>query len=126
MVAWTAGASLVLLVLGAVATPMLVVRLPADYFKKRERGKDGKGRGPGGGWAIVKNVVGWVLIVAGAAMLVLPGPGLLVVLIGVMLADFPGKYRIERWIISRRGVFRGANWLRRKFGQPPLAMPSSG
>jgi hypothetical protein len=37
-----------------------------------------------------------------------------------MLLNFPGKYRLERWIAARRPVLRSINWLRRRAGRAPL------
>jgi len=58
--------------------------------------------------------------VAGIIMLVLPGQGIFTILIGIMLLNFPGKYRLERWIVARRPVLRSINWLRRRAGRAPL------
>jgi len=60
------------------------------------------------------------MALAGIAMLVLPGQGILAILGGIELMDFPGKYRLERWIVSRPAVLRSVNWLRRRMGRPPL------
>ena len=70
--------------------------------------------------AIAKNALGYVLILTGIAMLVLPGQGILAILAGIALVDFPGKQRLERWIVSRPAVLRSANWLRRRMGRRPL------
>jgi hypothetical protein len=40
-----------------------------------------------------------------------------------MLLDFPGKYRLERWLATRRAVWRSINWLRRRAGREPLQQP---
>ncbi|WP_290538524.1 S-methyl-5-thioribose-1-phosphate isomerase [Alcanivorax sp.] len=63
------------------------------------------------------------LLVAGILMLVLPGQGLLTILIALMASTFPGKYRLERAIMRRPGVFRAANWIRRKYDRTPLKHP---
>ena len=52
-------------------------------------------------------------------MLVLPGQGILTILAGIMLLDFPGKHRLLRWIVAHPQVLRTLNWLRRR-GHPPL------
>ena len=53
-------------------------------------------------------------------MLVLPGQGILTILIGVVMLDVPGKYRLERWFVRRRGVASTMNKLRAKFDHAPL------
>ena len=68
----------------------------------------------------VKNVVGWFLLLGGIAMLVLPGQGLLTILIGVSLMDFPGKRAIERKLVSRPLVLQAINRIRQRFDRPPL------
>lgn len=119
--------SAILLVVSVVIVGVVVVRLPADYFEKSKRAheweeENWRRRHPAVRVAlrIGRNVLGWALIAAGVAMLVLPGQGLLVIFIGVMLAEFPGKYRVERWIISRRKIGQSINWLRQKYDRPPL------
>jgi hypothetical protein len=51
-----------------------------------------------------------------------PGQGLLTILIGAMLLDFPGKRRCEKWILRRRGVLSTINKLRARRGCPPLIL----
>lgn len=72
---------------------------------------------------IAKNLVGLVLLIAGIAMLVLPGQGLLTIAVGLVLIDFPGKFRLERWLATRRPVWRSLNWLRKRAGRPELTRP---
>ncbi|MCF6157462.1 MAG: hypothetical protein E3K32_02585 [wastewater metagenome] len=40
---------------------------------------------------VVKNVAGVFLIIIGCGMLILPGPGLLTILAGLYITNFPGK-----------------------------------
>jgi hypothetical protein len=72
-----------------------------------------------------KNVLGGVLIVAGLLMLLVPGQGLLTIAVGLVLTDFPGKFRLERWLMRRRSVWRSINWLRRRAGREPLERPAA-
>jgi hypothetical protein len=120
---WLGGASVVMFIATLVAVPLVIARIPEDYFAHRERPDSTlERRHPAvrGVLLVLKNLAGIVLILAGLAMLVLPGQGLLAILLGVMLVNFPGKYRFERWMVSRGPVLRGVNWLRRKRGRPPL------
>ena len=122
---WAVGASAATFVAGLVVVPMLAVRIPADYFAHGARE-----RSP---WArrhpvlrrlllVGKNLTGCVFLAAGAAMLLLPGPGALTILVAFTLLDFPGKFRLERWIVARRPLRGTINWLRRRAGQAPLAL----
>lgn len=118
-----AGASVIPFLAFLIVVPLLAVRIPSDYFAH--------GRFNRKLWAdhhlilrvmllIGKNLLGYVFIAAGIVMLVLPGQGILTILAGIMLLDFPGKYRLLRWIVARPQVLRTLNWLRRRAGRTPL------
>ena len=107
-----------------IAIPVILVRLPANYFDERHPRKWMEDHHPvlrllG---HVVKNAVGVVLLLAGIAMLVLPGQGVLTILIGVSLVDFPGKRQLERKLIGQPTVLRTINRLREKLGRPPLTV----
>ncbi len=72
---------------------------------------------------VAKNILGGLLVVMGVVMLFTPGQGLLTILIGLLLLNFPGKYRLERWLVLRPGVLRGLNWLRQRRGHRPFDAP---
>jgi hypothetical protein len=108
-----------------VIVPMLVVRIPYDYFASSRR--------PWRPWAdrhpllralleLGKTLLGLMLVIAGILMLVLPGQGVVTILVGLTLMSFPGKFRLERWIVARRPVRRFFNWLRRRAGKRPLLL----
>lgn len=125
LISWATGASIAVFVASLIVVPITVLRLPAGYFQRsrREWGKDTwVGRHPSARFAlrVARNILGWALILAGLAMLVLPGQGVLVTLIGIALAEFPGKFRLERWLISRPRVLGPVNRFRTKHGRPPL------
>ena len=69
---------------------------------------------------ISKNALGSLFIVAGLAMLVLPGQGIITTVVGLLLIDFPGKFGLERWLARRRPLMRWINWIRSRSGRPPL------
>ena len=123
LLGWLAALSAVMFLGALVVVPVLVVRLPADYFapSKRDRTRF-PWRHPALriAWLLGKNLLGAVLVLAGVSMLVLPGQGILTILIGITLMGFPGKYRLERWIVQRRWVLKPINALRRKLGAAPL------
>jgi hypothetical protein len=72
---------------------------------------------------IAKSTLGAILVIAGVLMLVAPGQGLLTIAAGLMLLEFPGKYRLERWLATRRQVWSSMNWLRRRAGREQLSRP---
>lgn len=107
-----------------IAIPLILVRLPPHYFDERHPRKWMENHHPllrliG---HILKNVVGFVLLAAGIAMLVLPGQGILTMLIGISLIDFPGKRQLERKLVGQRTVLHTINKVREKFGRPPLTI----
>ena len=59
-------------------------------------------------WFIVRNIVGWMLILAAPPLgLLLPGPGgLPVFLIGFALVTFPGKRRLTARVLRGIGGLR--------------------
>ena len=69
---------------------------------------------------IIKNIIGYSLILGGIMMLVLPGQGIFTIIIGLMLSNYPGKYSIERRFIAIPSILKSINWLRRKSNKPPI------
>ena len=123
---WLAIFSAIAFVATLLLLPWAVSRIPADYFARRT-----PTRGP---WAdhhpivravlvVAKNLLGLVFVLAGIAMLVLPGQGVLTILAGIMLVDFPGKRRLECWVVGRPAVFKSINWMRQRRGREPLLAP---
>jgi hypothetical protein len=110
-----------------IIVPWFVIRIPSDYFSDSNIERR---RMPWPNWHPLvrrillggRNVLGYVFIVVGGAMLVLPGPGILTIVVGIMLLNFPGKYRFERWMIKRRPVMRSINWLRRLAKKAPIVL----
>jgi uncharacterized membrane protein YqjE len=125
---WLLVFSVVSLVVASVLATWFVAQLPVDYFlpEHRHRLRD---RDRVEHWAIriflfvVKNTVGIALMLAGFAMLFTPGQGLLTLLAGVLLTNFPGKYRLERTLARQPKVLAVLNWLRSRRGQAPFRRP---
>ena len=107
---------------------LMLVKLPATYFQGPHSPKFWAERHPVLRWTglIAKNLLGILLIMLGFFLSVpgIPGQGLLTILIGIMLLNFPGKRRLERRLVNRPKVFRAINWLRARFGKPPLVLDS--
>ena len=119
------GVSVATFIATLIAVPWLIVRIPSNYFSSKRRATKL--------WAdqhpvvravllTVKNLVGYFLVAAGIVMLFIPGQGMLTILIGMIFLDLPGKYRFERWIVTRPAVLRSINWLRRRARKAPLVL----
>lgn len=120
---WTGLASVSIFILSLLSLPWLVAKIPEDYFLSEKRaGTPWKGDFPGV-WLLMfvaKNVVGYLLLFSGFLMLFLPGQGILTMLTGLLLMDYPGKFKLERKIALSPAVLSKLNWLRAKAHQPPL------
>lgn len=114
---------------GLALVAFLLVRLPADYFCDSSSRDFWIDRHPvvRRTGLIAKNLLGAVLVALGVVLSLpgVPGPGILTILIGVMLLDFPGKRRLERWFIGRPTILRTINRLRRRYRKPALTSPRS-
>lgn len=103
----------------------VLITIPPDYFgKKHKPFEQWRTSKPALWWTVMiaKNLVGGLLIVAGLIMFVTPGQGILTLLLGVSLMDFPGKWALERKIIGQPAVLKLINRLRSRAQQPPLEL----
>jgi len=116
--------SALLFVLGAAGVPWFLARLPTDYLSRRELAELGLPATKRSAWQIAarisRNLLGVILLVVGVIELVLPGQGLLTILVSLMLLDFPGKKKLLRRMLGSKVMFRAINSIRRRAGQPPL------
>ena len=122
-VLWIMTASAVMLFVALIVVPLVIVRIPADYFAPPHRSRVAWPRGRRwlrSVWLVAKNLLGCAFLLLGGLMLVLPGQGLLTLLLAAALLDFPGKFRLQRWIVTRRGVTESITWIRKKAGRDPL------
>ncbi|HEX7707323.1 MAG TPA: hypothetical protein VF701_12770 [Thermoanaerobaculia bacterium] len=111
---------------GLAIVGFIVVRLPADYFSETRERTFLNGRHPMLRMSalILKNLAGVLIVALGVVLIMpgIPGPGALTILIGIMLLDFPGKLRLERWMVSRPAVRKAINKLRVRHNRPPLVL----
>lgn len=121
--------SLIVFVCSIIALPWLVSRIPDDYFlHKRRQPLPWKDQHPALRIMLLigKNLLGVILFCGGFLMLFLPGQGVLTMAMGLLLTDYPGKYRLERGIVKMPRVLGTLNWLRKKAGAPPLQVDGEG
>ena len=73
---------------------------------------------------ILKNLLGVILVLLGILMSIpgVPGQGLLTILLGIILLDFPGKRSLEQKLVSQPMILQKINRLRHKFSKPPLVL----
>ena len=120
--------SLALAVVYAVGVFFAVVHMSPDYFTHKTPAEaTWRRRHPLLRLLLrgLKNVAGGGLVLLGLAMLVLPGQGILTILIGLTFLDFPGKRRLEIWIVKRPSIRRRLDRVREKAGRPRLILPNS-
>jgi hypothetical protein len=113
-------------VLSIAVVTIVLVKLPANYFHSSHAREFLVERHPAlrAIGIFAKNLLGLVLVFAGIIMSLpgVPGQGVLTILLGVMLLDFPGKRSLEARIVSRPRVYSAINALRSRFGKPPLLL----
>jgi len=129
LIAWMGIISTIAFFATLIGVSLLVVRIPEDYFMDK---RPGAARVPRRHPAliffsmIIKNMFGYIFIAAGIIMLFMPGQGIITILIGITLVNFPGKRSLERRIISRPGVLKAINWMRARANTPPLKISETG
>lgn len=120
---WLSLISLAVFVISLFTLPMLASAIPEDYFNhdKRHPG-DWKNYHPLVRISLLigKNLLGIILLAGGVLMLFIPGQGILTILAGLVMIDYPGKFYLERRIASLPSINRGINWLRKRRNKPPI------
>lgn len=121
---WLGASSVVMFVVSLIAIPLIAARIPVDYFT-RDPHQHALPAVPHIVWLVLKNLLGAIFLIMGLAMLVLPGQGIITILVGMSLMNFPGKHALIRRIACQPNILRTINWMRSRAGQPPLKMPGS-
>jgi hypothetical protein len=120
--------SIFIFLISILGISWFVAQIPEDYFllSKRQTSK----------WqqqkpilrfvvVVAKNILGLSLIFGGLLMLVLPGQGLLTIITGLLLVNYPGKYKLEQKLVLIPSIYKALNWIRFKAKKPPLQRKSS-
>lgn len=118
------GFSIATLVMTFILLPFMIVRLPEDYFLESHRPLRASR------FLIVrllimafKNLIGLGFVILGILMLFVPGQGILTIVVGLTVMNYPGKFHLERWLVMRPKVLPALNWLRKRYGYAPLLDP---
>ncbi len=120
-----ASVSATLLVVTIVAAPWAVSRLPSNYLLQRLERNSKQGI-----WysltSVSRALLGFLVTLLGLVMLITPGPGVIMLLLGISIAEFPGKNRLLIYLATRPNVLSSLNWMRKRHGKPPFIHPHSG
>jgi hypothetical protein len=123
---WVGSLSLVTLLGFLILIPVIVIKLPAEYFQKKTIPSEHDIKGLSFTrlmFVIFKNIFGVMLVLAGVVMLFLPGQGIITLLIGISLVSLPGKHKLVLKIVSQKTVWHSLNRFRAKFHRPAFRMP---
>jgi hypothetical protein len=104
---------------------LVLLRMPPDRFQDRPA--------PPPRWKhpvtrvvflVAKNVLGLIMLPLGIVMSLplVPGPGLVFILLGLSLLNFPGKRKLERRLVRHPLVLRVLNRTRARFGKAPFVI----
>ena len=107
-----------------LAIPLILIKMSSDYFANPHRTPFMRRRHPVIRFIIIllKNILGLLFFLSGFVMLFMPGQGLLTMMIGLSLINFPGKRNLERHLIQHPKVLPVINSLRKKAGKEPLRL----
>ncbi len=118
------GLSFVTFAVSLVILPLIIARIPGDYFLETTPGfLQTLPLLPRICLLVIKNMAGVVLMATGIIMLFIPGQGLLTIIVGVALMNFPGKKRLELMLLRMRKIRRVLNWIRKKKGVREFMFP---
>ena len=100
--------------------PLIIGRLPQDYFVTLFHPDKEKQTHF---LRLLRYLLGILLLVAGILMLFLPGQGLLTMILGLSLLDFPGKQQLVENLLHRKSIRNTLNWIRKKRDTTPFLFP---
>jgi len=107
--------SMVLFSVTIICIPLIVIRLQDDFFIRDTRTTAPFKSLPLHCFMILlKNVAGFFLLTAGFIMLFIPGQGLLTIVMGLILINFPWKKKLELRLLKLTSLQNALNWIRRK------------
>jgi len=105
-----------------VSIGALVIYLPTDYFTRENHVSVVANPILRILLRILKNIFGVFSLLIGFLMLIGPGQGVLTILVGVILCDFPRKRQVERKLIGRPALLNAANKFRARYNRPPILL----
>lgn len=100
-----------------VCIPLLVARLPRNFFQltaKSNRSNVRKFTLRNAILSLLRNITGFALLLAGIAMLFLPGQGIITIIIALATMSFPLKNELIYKLTRKHSVQQALDWMRKK------------
>ncbi len=121
---YVAIASLIFFVISLIFIPKIIAAIPSNYFMVKSQ-PHAVTKSPITSLllSVLRNIIGVFLIFCGLVMLLTPGQGVLTILAGIFILDFPGKFKLELFLVKKPGVLKTLNWIRRKQNAPDFLIP---
>lgn len=121
---YVAIASIIFFIVSLIFIPKFIASIPSNYFIVKSSTPRTSTYTLGRLFiSIFRNIIGIFLIICGVVMLLTPGQGLLTILAGIFILDFPGKFKLELYLIKKPSVLKTLNWIRHKQNVPNLQIP---
>lgn len=115
-----AGLSVITFFVSIFCIPLIIARLPRDYFKNPQD-VVAKQYTPASIAKVIffflRNIIGFLLLTAGIAMLFLPGQGIITMIVGIGVMSFPYKQYLLYRITRPASIQTTMNWIRKKTGK---------
>jgi small-conductance mechanosensitive channel len=122
ILAWLGVISTCTFFLSLLIIPWIVYKLDSTFFihlhKHTKRENEHPVR-----FIILKSLryfLGALLLLAGILMIFLPGQGVLTIILGLSLLDFPGKRALIDGILKSPSIQKALNWIREKGNKEPF------
>ena len=117
---WISILSILFFFISLLFIKTIILKIPDDYFIRKKNLFISENIYLSILYLFIKNIIGIIFLIGGVMMLVLPGQGILTIIIALMLLDFPGKKYFEGKIIKSKPVLKSINWVRKKSNKAPL------
>jgi hypothetical protein len=122
LLAWLGGLGFLMFVASLLAVPVIIALMPEDYFVRISHAPIRR-RPFRQVLHVLKNILGGFLVLVGLVLLLLPGQGILTMVIGLSLLDFPGKQSLQIRLVQVPRIRDSIQWLRAKVHHRPLILP---
>jgi len=123
LIIWIGSISIFIFIFSLFSVRWLVTLIPSSYFIEK-KSSHLRSRNPVVWYAVIilKNLIGYSLVLGGIMMLVLPGQGIFTIFIGLIMSNYPGKYAIEKKFIAVPSILKSINWMRARSNKLPIRL----